>query len=95
MRDSVPSASYSSVCNVLRQWNIPLIPSYRVYLLYDIYIINIIYRIVGVFRERKLSRISRFGGDSRNFFSAKMRHRASGRGALGYRKFAFFRENLF
>ena len=21
MRDSVPSASYSSVCNVLRQWN--------------------------------------------------------------------------
>ena len=24
MRDSVPSASYSSVCNVLRQWNIPL-----------------------------------------------------------------------
>ena len=27
MRDSVPSASYSSVCNVLRQWNI----SRRVY----------------------------------------------------------------
>ena len=26
MRDSVPSTSYSSVCNVLRQWNIPLIP---------------------------------------------------------------------
>ena len=25
MRDSVPSASYSSVCNVLPQWNIPLI----------------------------------------------------------------------
>ena len=36
MRDSVPSASYSSVCNVLRQWNIPLIPTYRVYRLYDI-----------------------------------------------------------
>ena len=35
MRDSVPSASYSSVCNVLRQWNIPLIPTYRVYRLYD------------------------------------------------------------
>ena len=34
MRDSVPSASYSSVCNVLRQWNIPLIPTYRVYRLY-------------------------------------------------------------
>ena len=27
MRDSVPSLSYSSVCNVLRQWNIPLIPT--------------------------------------------------------------------
>ena len=37
MRDSVPSGSYSSVCNVLRQWNIPLIPTYR-YRLYDIYI---------------------------------------------------------
>ena len=36
MRDSVPSGSYSSVCNVLRQWNIPLIPTYRVYRLYDI-----------------------------------------------------------
>ena len=37
-RDSVPSAIYSSVCNVLRQWRIWLIPTYRVYLLYDIYI---------------------------------------------------------
>ena len=37
MRDSVPSASYSSVCNVLRQWNIPLIPTYRVYRLYDMF----------------------------------------------------------
>ena len=36
MRDSVPSGSYSSVCNVLRQWNILLIPTYRVYRLYDI-----------------------------------------------------------
>ena len=36
MRDSVPSASYSSVCNVLRQWNISLIPTYRVGRLYDI-----------------------------------------------------------
>ena len=35
MRDSVPSARYSSVCNVLRQWNILLIPTYRVYRLYD------------------------------------------------------------
>ena len=29
MRDGVPSASYSSVCNVLRQWNISLIPTYE------------------------------------------------------------------
>ena len=35
MRDSVPSARYSSVCNVLRQWRIWLIPTYRVYRLYD------------------------------------------------------------
>ena len=38
MRDSVPSARYSSVCNVLRQWRIWLIPTYRVYRLYDIII---------------------------------------------------------
>ena len=35
MHDSVPSARYSSVCNVLRQWRIWLIPTYRVYRLYD------------------------------------------------------------
>ena len=35
MLDSVPSARYSSVCNVLRQWRIWLIPTYRVYRLYD------------------------------------------------------------
>ena len=35
MRDSVPGARYSSVCNVLRLWNISLIPTYRVYRLYD------------------------------------------------------------
>ena len=33
--DSVPSARYSSICNVLRQWRIWLIPTYRVYQLYD------------------------------------------------------------
>ena len=33
--DSVPSVRYSSVCNVLRLWNISLIPTYRVYLHYD------------------------------------------------------------
>ena len=30
MRDSVPNASYFSVCNVLRQWSISLIPSYNI-----------------------------------------------------------------
>ena len=30
MRDSVPGASYSSVCNVLRQWSISLIPTYNI-----------------------------------------------------------------
>ena len=31
MLDSVPSARYSSVCNVLRLWRISLIPTYKVY----------------------------------------------------------------
>ena len=35
MRDSVPSVRYSSVCIVLRLWRISLIPTYRVYRLYD------------------------------------------------------------
>ena len=35
MRDTVPSTIYSSICNVLRQWRIWLIPTYRVYRLYD------------------------------------------------------------
>ena len=41
MRVSVFSARYSSVCNVSRLWNISLIPTYRVYRLYDIYIFEI------------------------------------------------------
>ena len=56
MRDSVPSARYSSVCNVLRLWRISLIPTYRLYRLYDnlgIYIYRIyrgyIYIYVTVF----------------------------------------------
>ena len=36
MRDSVLSMRYSSVCNVLCLWSISLIPTYRVYRLYDI-----------------------------------------------------------
>ena len=35
MCDSVPSLRYSPVCNVLRQWKTSLIPTYRVYQLYD------------------------------------------------------------
>ena len=37
MRESVPTARYSPVCNVLRQWKTSLILTYRVYRLYDIY----------------------------------------------------------
>ena len=37
MRDSVPSPRYSPVCNVLRQWKTSLIPTHRVYRLYDMY----------------------------------------------------------
>ena len=37
MRGSVPSARYSSMCNVLRQWKTSLIPIYRVYRLSDNY----------------------------------------------------------
>ena len=37
MRESVPTARYSPVCSVLRQWKTSLILTYRVYRLYDIY----------------------------------------------------------
>ena len=40
MRDSVPGPRYSPVCNVLRQWKSSLIPTYRVYQLYDIKLVN-------------------------------------------------------
>ena len=43
MRESVPIARYSPVCNVLRQWKTLLILTYTVYQLYDIYIYNYIY----------------------------------------------------
>ena len=35
VRESVPTARYSPVCNVLRQWKTSLILTYRVYRLYD------------------------------------------------------------
>ena len=37
MRESVPTARYSPVCNVLRQWKTSLILTYRVYRLYEVY----------------------------------------------------------
>ena len=40
MRESVPTAGYSPVCNVLRQWKTSLILTYRVYRLYDILLYN-------------------------------------------------------
>ena len=49
MRDSLPSARYSSVCNVMRLWNISLIHTYRVYRLYDLFIQTLYYDIFCVF----------------------------------------------
>ena len=43
MRDSVPSPRYSAICNVLRQWKTSLIPTYRVYRLYDNIVIIIMF----------------------------------------------------
>ena len=45
MRDSVPSARYSPVCNVLHQWKTSLIPTYRVYRLYDTLLVLIVFRV--------------------------------------------------
>ena len=45
MRDSVPSPRYSPHCNVLRQWKTSLIPTYRVYRLYDISLCLIIIHV--------------------------------------------------
>ena len=51
MRDSVPSASYSSVCNVLRQWNIPLIPTLQCLPLSTELLINLNHTKTGISRE--------------------------------------------
>ena len=48
MRDSVPSARYSSVCNVLRQWRIWLIPTYKSYTVKEEILDGIIF---GVFKN--------------------------------------------
>ena len=54
MHDSVPSTRYSSVCNVLRQWNISLIPTYRVYRLYDIMYMLELNIAIKVYRANKI-----------------------------------------
>ena len=46
MRESVPTARYLPVCNVLRQWKTSLILTYRVYRLYDNYYNNYIFFMV-------------------------------------------------
>ena len=48
MRESVPTARYSPVCNVLRQWKTSLILTYRVYRLYD-YVFSIIYYYIYIY----------------------------------------------
>ena len=42
----VPNLSYSSVCNVLCQWSISLIPTYRVYRLYDFSVPSILSGVI-------------------------------------------------
>ena len=55
MRESVPTARYSPVCNVLRQWKTSLILTYRVYRLYDIYIYMYIYIFQAIRRARAVN----------------------------------------
>ena len=81
MRDSVPSARYSSVCNVLRLWSISLIPTYRVYRLYDnwlsfsVFMIRLHLQNVSAFflssKTRKCGGICR--GHLRTLFSVPLR----------------------
>ena len=52
MRESVPIARYSPVCNVLRQWKTLLILTYRVYRLYD----NYIYKTEKTFKNEHRSK---------------------------------------
>ena len=54
MRESVPTARYSPVCNVLRQWKTSLILTYRVYRLYDnnYYVFIYIYIYIKTFVRR-------------------------------------------
>ena len=52
MRDSVPSPRYSAICNVLHQWKTSLIPTYRVYRLYDIRI-RIIESVDSISRDER------------------------------------------
>ena len=56
MRESVPTARYSPVCNVLRQWKTSLILTYRVYRLYDIYIYIYILKTEKTFKNEQRSK---------------------------------------
>ena len=66
MRESVPTARYSPVCNVLRQWKTSLILTYRVYRLYDINIGKI--RIIQQTREARSARqLAKYNNNFTNF----------------------------
>ena len=49
MRACIPNPRYSPVCNVLRQWKTSLIPTYRVYQLYDIELTFILTNLINYF----------------------------------------------
>ena len=63
MRDSVPSARYSPICNILRQWKTSLIPIYRVYRLYDNkcrrYIINVVDITIIIIVDKIITRLKK------------------------------------
>ena len=56
MRESVPTARYSPVCNVLRQWKTSLILTYRVYRLYDSYSYSYSYKTEKTFKNEQRSK---------------------------------------
>ena len=70
MRDSIPSARYSPICNVLRQWKTSLIPIYRVYRLYDIQVQKKVLKMnkeIGMILPKK--RVNTSGvGESNNYY---------------------------
>ena len=63
MRDSVSSARYFSVCNVLRLWSISLIPTYRVGRLYDIRLTYLIWISLPLFDSESLTSSTTYDGE--------------------------------